>query len=383
MAYNLCMKLPFREYHLLQLLEAYDKQSYPLDLFIRNYFKDNKALGSKDRGYIAETAYKLIRWQGLLDYICDKPVSWEKRFKLLSPTFPEEYLKNQSIPLQIRYSFPKALFDLLSENYGIDKCKELCLISNIPAPTTIRANLLKTTRDNLLKKWEDIYDVSPCQFSDCGIIFHKKINFFTTSEFKDGLFEVQDEGSQLVARLVSAKPGDQVLDYCSGSGGKTLAFAPYMEGKGQIFLHDIRNFALMEGRKRLKRAGIQNAQIVKENDPKLKNLKKKMDWVLVDVPCSGTGTLRRNPDMKWNITEESIHRLVGQQRSIFEKALSFLHPEGRIIYATCSILKEENEEQKEHFIKTYDLELDGEVLKTLPSVGGMDGFFGAVLKRKV
>lgn len=199
-------------------------------------------------------------------------------------------------------------------------------------------------------------------------------------EFKKGLFEVQDEGSQLLAALVKAEPGQLVMDYCAGSGGKTLAFAPLMHNKGQIFLHDIRSYALIEARKRLKRAGIQNAQIVLAEDEKLKKLKKKMDWVLVDAPCSGTGTMRRNPDMKWAFTEDTIPRLVGQQRTIFEKALSYLHPQGKIIYATCSLLKEENEEQVTHFLKTYSLKLVAPFFQTKPSKGEMDGFFGAIFE---
>lgn len=375
---------PFREYHLLALLEAYQKQDLPLDLFISHYFRENKALGPKDRGFIAETVYGLIRWQGLLDYFCPSPPSWEKRFEAYSKVDWKEIQNREDIPLHIRVSFPKTLFELIQKSHGESKARELCLASNKPAPTTVRINLLKTTRDAMLNEWNKLYQISPCLHSDSGIIFHKKLNFFGLKEFKDGLFEVQDEGSQLLASLVDAKPGQQVIDYCAGSGGKTLAFAPKMQGSGQIFLHDIRPFALQEGRKRLRRAGVQNAQIVLPDDePKLKKLKKKMDWVLVDVPCSGTGTLRRNPDMKWKFSEEMLKRLMGQQRAIFEKALSFMHPEGRIVYGTCSILNEENQDQIAHFMKTYQLELEKEPFQTLPSVGGMDGFFGVVFKKTI
>lgn len=233
----------------------------------------------------------------------------------------------------------------------------------------------------MLSLWKGKYEVSPCQLAPHGIVFHKKINFFNLPEFKEGLFEVQDEGSQLVADLCRVEPGEQVLDYCSGSGGKTLAFAYRMQQKGQIFLHDIRDHILAEAKKRLKRAGIQNAQIIEYESPKLKKLKKKMDWVLVDAPCSGTGTLRRNPDMKWKFSEEALRRLVGEQRMIFEKALSFLKPSGKIVYATCSILKEENEEQISHFLKTYPLELAADPFRSLPQKDSMDGFFGAVFKK--
>lgn len=373
--------IPFREHHLFTLLEAYEQQALPLDLFISNYFKTNKSLGPKDRGFIAESAYSMIRWLALLDYLSTKPATWDKRFKIYQELDLEQIKKRKDIPLAIRVSFPAHLFDLMTNSYGAEKAQELCLISNTPAPTTVRVNTLKTTRDELLRRWKKDYEVSPTLISKEGIIFHRKRNFFEMDEFKQGLFEVQDEGSQLLAQLVQAKPGDLVLDYCSGSGGKTLAFAPALKHKGQIYLHDIRPHALQEARKRLKRAGIQNAQIILPTSPSLNKIKKKMNWILVDAPCTGTGTMRRNPDMKWRFDEQTLPRLIGQQRTIFEKALSFLHPEGRIVYGTCSILNDENQKQLEHFIKTYQLVIEGEVFQTLPTYGGMDGFFGVVLKR--
>ncbi len=372
----------FRDHHLLEIMIGYDQQSLPMDLFISRYFRLNKAIGSKDRAYIADTLYALIRWKGLIDHIANGRLEWERRLKIFNEMDFEALYSDESIPLHVRVSFPKILFDAFANTYGIERAAELCQICNFPAPTTIRVNLMKTTREELLKRWESLFEISPCERSPAGIIFHKKINFFGLPEFQQGLFEVQDEGSQLLAHLLTVAPGNHVLDYCSGSGGKTLAFAPAMKNQGQIFLHDIRPHALMESRKRLRRAGIQNAQIVQSEDPKLKKLKKKMDWVLADVPCSGTGTLRRNPDMKWKYDEEMIPRLVGLQRQIFEKALSYLKPDGTIVYGTCSLLKEENQQQVEHFITTYDLELLEEPFQSLPCNGGMDGFFAAKFKRK-
>jgi 16S rRNA (cytosine967-C5)-methyltransferase len=371
----------FREHHLTALLSGYQAQNLPLDLFISHYFKANKALGSKDRAEIAEAAYGMIRWQGLLDYIASSS-QLEEQLAAYKSFEPKKWLNREDIPLHIRLSFPKVLFDLIVKSHGLDKAIELCLVSNAPAPTTVRANSLKISRETLMERWAGKYDIIPCEHAKQGITFLKKINFFELQEFKEGLFEVQDEGSQLLADLLKVQPGEWVLDYCAGSGGKTLAFAPQLEGKGQIFLHDSRPKALEEARKRLRRAGIQNAQIVQLDDPKLRKMKKKMHWVLVDAPCTGTGTMRRNPDMKWKFTEEMVLRLMGLQRNIFEKALSYLRPDGIIVYATCSLLNEENQEQTEHFIKTYDLEIKGKIFQTLPSSGGMDGFFGVCLKRK-
>lgn len=375
------MYRPFRQFHILSILNGYDEQTLPLDLFMRNYFRVHKALGSKDRAYIAETSYAMIRWRGLLDYLCEAPPDWEKRLDVyLSPLF-EDGKRNPKIAAHVRLSFPKILYDQIVASHGIESAESICRISNQPAPTTVRINLMKRTRDEMLALWKDKYEVRPCPRSSSGIVFERRINFFEMPEFKEGLFEVQDEGSQLLGDLVQAKPGDLVLDYCAGAGGKTLAFAPAMGNKGQIYLHDIRKHALLDCKKRLRRAGIQNAQIVHAEEEKLKKLKKRMDWVLVDAPCTGTGTLRRNPDMKWKFDEGIVERLRGQQRMIFEKALSFLKPGGRIVYSTCSILNQENREQVEHFMKTYDLKLEGEIFESLPVEGGMDGFYGAVLTR--
>ncbi len=374
------MKKPFREHHLLQLLESYDQQKLPLDLHISYYFRNHKALGSKDRAFIAETTYFFIRWLGLIDHLIPSPISWEKRLALLPDFDWKSYQNDPDIPPHIRVSFPESLYRLLVDSYGIERADHLCLLCNMAAPTTIRVNTLKTTREEMLKLWKDQYEVKPCAFAPNGITFLKKLNFFSLPEFKQGLFEVQDEGSQLLADLVHCEPGQLVMDFCAGSGGKSLAFAPLMKNSGQIFLHDIRNFALQDAKKRLRRAGVQNAQIVQADDSKLKKLKKKMDWVLVDAPCSGTGTLRRNPDMKWKFNPEMVQRLMGQQRIIFEKALSFMKPEGRIVYGTCSLLPQENEQQLQHFIQTYHLQLEGEIFQSFPSENGMDGFFGVVLK---
>lgn len=376
------MKIPFCDHHLLIAINEFENQTLPLDSFLSDYFRSHKAVGAKDRKFIAETIYGMIRWKGLLDYLSGSEITWEKRLDLYRLNKQHNYLKDETIPLHIRLSFPEPLFDLIVNSHGIEKAISLCNICNFPAPTTIRVNSLKTSRDALLNKWKEVFDIIPSEKASHGIQFLKKINFFALEEFKQGFFEVQDEGSQLLADLVQAAPGDLVMDYCAGSGGKTLAFAPRMQGKGQIFLHDIRPFILQESKKRLRRAGIENAQIALPDDAKLKKLKKKMDWVLVDAPCSGTGTLRRNPDMKWRFSVEAFEKLVGLQRSIFEKALSYLAPEGKIVYATCSFLKEENELQVEHFLKTYSLELIQQPFQTLPTENGCDGFFGAVLKRK-
>jgi len=378
------MKIPFREHHLLSILHDYEKSSKPLDFLLSQYFRAHKAIGSKDRAFIAETAYGMVRWRLLLDHLCGggPRQTWKRRYDKWQSARLEDYSSNENIPLNVRCSCPDVLFKQLEADYGLKTACKLALESNSQAPTYVRVNTLKTSREALLERWQDLYSVSACKDSPLGIVFHKKINFYALPEFKEGFFEIQDEASQEVAMLAKVEPGELVLDYCAGAGGKALAIAPQLQNKGQLFLHDIRSHALIEARKRLRRAGIHNAQTIESDSPQLKKLKKKMDWVIVDAPCSGTGTLRRNPDMKWRLDEYTVPRLIGEQRSIFEKALSFLNPEGKILYITCSLLKDENERQAEHFCKTYQLTIVGKPYQSLPDKGKKDGFFACLMEQK-
>lgn len=375
------MKIPFREIHLLKALEEYEASSLPLDLVLNFYFRNNKALGSKDRAEIAETLYALVRWKGLLDSTIQKNGGWPERLAVYKEFGIQALRQKGDLPPHVSVSFPKWLFDKFIHQWGEKKAIEIALVLNEQAPSAIRANLLKTTRDKLLEDLKPLYPVRPSPLSKAGILFEKRVNFFQIPSFLEGHFEVQDEGSQLIGELVQVKPGDHVLDYCSGSGGKTLAFAPAMQGKGQIYLHDVRKRALLEAKKRLNRAGIQNVQMIPSDDKRLKTMKGRMDWILVDAPCSGTGTLRRNPDMKWRLKGEDIERLVLEQREIFEKALSYLKPQGTIVYATCSLMNEENEEQSHFFEKQFNLKQVAPPLILLPTPNGPDGFYAAVFKR--
>ncbi len=374
------MENPFRKFHTLQALEGLDFK-VPLDLYLNRYFRLHKAIGSKDRKVIGDLIYGIMRWKGLIDIYTPDEKTWGRRLATFLQLDPEAHRYDPTLPMHDRLSFPESLFSLLAEQYGAKQGGELCLISNTSAKTTIRVNTLKTTRDFLFKKWDHLYDIALTASSPYGITFNKKIPLFQLDEFKRGFFEIQDEGSQLIGELVAPNPGDLVMDYCGGSGGKTLAFAHKLDNKGQIFVHDIRSGALLEARKRLKRAGIQNVQLLFPDSPNLKKLKKKMDWILVDAPCTGTGTYRRNPDMKWRFTLPFLAQFIADQRVIFERALSFLKPGGKIVYATCSILEGENGAQVDHFLKTYPLKLITPPLSLLPQIDGMDGFFGALFEK--
>lgn len=378
------MRLSFCSHHIVTFLARHAKEpGKPLDLALSEYLRQHKSIGSHDRKSISETIYGLIRWKGLLDYLYPDPPSFADRLKRFAEINWPKVLSDPSIPEHIRLGTTEFLFEALKKAYGLEKARALCKIFLSPPPTAVRANLLKTTREELLAKWTEKFDVSLSTRAPNGIVFAKREALFALSEFKDGLFEMQDEGSQLVASLVEARSGEHVLDYCSGSGGKSLAFAPSMQGKGQIYLHDVRASALFQAKQRLKRAGVQNAQLLSPDHPKLPQLKRKMDWVLADVPCSGTGTLRRHPEMKWKIDGAFISRLVQEQREIFEKALLYVRPGGKIVYATCSILPEENQHQLDYFLSKFDLTLDRDPLYILPEEGKMDGFFGAVFRTSI
>jgi 16S rRNA C967 or C1407 C5-methylase (RsmB/RsmF family) len=271
------------------------------------------------------------------------------------------------------------LWEALLQAYGAESAEKVADALQSEAPVTIRANLLKTTQQALYEQLSPRFPSLKKLSSPAALTFGKREPLFSLPEFKEGLFEVQDEGSQQVAELMAVAPGDQVVDYCSGSGGKTLAFAPKMGGKGQIYLHDIRLSALAQAKKRLRRAGVQNGQCLPSDHPKWRQLEEKVDWILVDAPCSGSGTLRRNPEMKFFIDSSLVARLVQEQRSIFDQAIRLLKPGGKLVYATCSLLPAENGEQLSWFLDRYPIALERPPLAILPEIGGPDAFFAAVV----
>ncbi len=371
-------KQKYCDLHIVQVLTLYHSSGKPLDALLRDYFRDRRQIGSQARRLISDILFGMIRNQRLIQHLCPSPTI-EAQLYFYKKLDLHGRMEDSAIPEAIRFGVSDFLYERLCVAYSKARAQRLCRISNSPAPTTLRANLLKTTREQLLAQLPS--PGIPCKEAPAGISLTQREPLFTWPSFREGLFEVQDEGSQRVAQLVAAKPGDHFLDYCSGSGGKALAVAPTMQHRGQIYLHDVRSHALEQARLRLRRAGVQNALLVSPDSPKLKQLKGKMDWVLADVPCSGSGTLRRNPELKEKIDAEMVKRLVAQQREIFAQALIYLKPGGSIVYSTCSILPEENQSQVEFFIQTYSLKLSQPPLAILPEDGGSDGFFAAVMSR--
>lgn len=372
------MKNRFRYHHLLHLLKEYDPEKGPFDRYMSRYFRDHKAIGSKDRKQIAQCSYDIMRHWILLHSIVKQP-----RFdEILDAYFDEKYkdpnvLANLSLAEQV--SFPTFLWDMIEKQYP-KEALDICRVLNERAPMTIRVNRVKIDPNDWIKNWATDLKIKRCSSDPCAIRILENVNLFARDDYRQGFIEVQDESSQRVASMVKVEPGQLFMDYCAGSGGKSLACAWKTEGKGQVYLHDIRAHILDEAKKRFKRAGIQNYQICLPKRKKLKTLWGKMDWVLADVPCSGTGTLRRNPDLKLRFSKKDLEELVEIQREIVAEALRYLKRNGSLVYATCSILAEENENQIAYFEEMLGLKCT-QTLKILPRSGSGDGFFAACLQR--
>ncbi len=368
-------------YHIEQFFSQYDTQRFRLDLSLKKYFSSHRALGSKDRKIISKTLFKFIRYRSLIKQTVGiDTINKENCLEII--TFdPKKYIQDPSIEPDIFYGLDKTFFDILQKSLNSKDLEIFLSCLNEEAPIYGRTNTLKCNRDELIKKLEHLSPCEPTQMSPIGIQFKKRENFSAFTPFKEGLFEIQDEASQLVGLKLGAKPKERVLDYCAGSGGKGLLIGAEMKNQGQLFLHDVRKEPLEEAKKRFKRANCQNFQILPP-----KNLGKKylgyFDRILLDVPCSGSGTLRRNPDMKAKLTLSHIEELLTLQRTIFEDALPFLKPKGHILWATCSVLPKENEEQIQYFCDKFSMRRVDSPLKIIPQKDGPDGFFAQMLQRE-
>ncbi len=344
---------PFRKKHLETVLDSALHAKESLDFHMHKYFKEHHALGSKDRLWIKKGVYEIMKWKALLDAF--KAETVKELVDLYTGQDCPIGKNNSHLPSHIQVSFPKWLFKKISDSLGYEKAIDFCKTSNEEAPVTIRINTQKCDKEEFFKLYHEELNLTQCEFAKYGFHLGKKVRFDLMPDFLKGHFEPQDEGSQMIAEHVNAKPSQHILDYCAGSGGKALAFAPFMKGKGQVHLHDIRKKPLIDAKKRLNRAGIQNIQIYHEEEKRLNSLKGHMDTVLVDAPCSCSGTFRRRPDQKWDLTEDFLKEVVITQKDILIKAIPFVKQGGLLIYATCSVLKEENEEQTAFLKERKDL----------------------------
>jgi 16S rRNA (cytosine967-C5)-methyltransferase len=309
-----------------------------------------------------------------------------------------------NMPLAIKCEIPDTMFPLLQKQFGNKFETEMTALLR-PAPLDLRVNPVKATTEKALQELENGgLRVKPCRYSPYGIRLSARVALPTLSAFKEGRVEVQDEGSQLVALLVDAKPGMRVVDFCAGAGGKTLAIAAMMANKGRVTALDVLGKRLLRAEERFRRAGLHNIEaraLSSESDPWIKRHKNTFDRVLVDAPCGGSGTWRRNPDARWKNLGPGLVELLPLQQRILTSAARLVKPGGRLIYATCSLLDVENSDQIAAFlaahpdftvlpyteiwptVSTTPLPGKGPFLRLTPAQHDTDGFFAAVMARKI
>ncbi len=378
------------------------------DKMIEKTLKRDKRWGSRDRSFIAETTYDIVRWKRLYTEIAEVKAPYSREnllrvfavwatlrgvtlpdWKQIEPT-PSRRIKGKFDELikirKYRESVPDWMDEMGVKELGEKVWEKEIHALNEQAPVILRANTLKTTKDELrsILKDEGIA-TEPIKGYPEALQLEERANVFQTEVFKKGYFEVQDANSQLVARFLEVEPGMRVVDTCAGAGGKTLHIAALMENKGQIIATDIYENKLKELKRRAKRAGAHNIDPRTIDSTKVvKKLYGTADRVLLDAPCSGLGVLSRNPDAKWKLQPEFIDTIKLTQEQILDQYSRILKPGGKMVYATCSVLPSENQEQVEKFLsreagKNFKLIKDQ---KLLSSETGFDGFYMALLENK-
>jgi 16S rRNA (cytosine967-C5)-methyltransferase len=392
----------------------------PADVTLSRYFKDHPRLGGRERGVIAECIYAVLRNKvfytdfagagatmrrlvllGMLDTVGFDALGGLSQDEAAFLTRIKE-IDRSLLPARQRASLPDWLYDKFVAQYGEAETQQLAAVLNTPAPLDLRVNALKANRDEVIAELATAPIVAePTPYAPLGLRVWKKPALQNLPLFKNGAIEVQDEGSQVLAQLVGARRGEMVVDFCAGAGGKTLALGAIMRNTGRLYAFDVSEKRLTKLKPRLARSGLSNVHpvvIAHERDAKVKRLAGKIDRVLVDAPCSGMGTLRRNPDVKWRQQPQAIAEMTEKQTAILDGAARLVKFGGRLVYATCSLLNEENDAIVEQFLATHPdfglvpmhqvlaeqripLEM-GDTLKMLPHKHGTDGFFAAVMERK-
>ncbi|MDK7374568.1 methyltransferase domain-containing protein [Weeksella virosa] len=399
--------LPFRNLFvgiIDTLAEVFFEGKYA-DKELERVLKSNRSWGARDRAFIAETVYDLVRWKRLVEGSMSKPLSRDTLWEFVGTWFIMNMAEEQHLPSwdefrhlnpkeiikrhhqsaknpAVAQSFPDWLYALGEKELGEQWIKELEAL-NQQAPTVIRVNTLKIDRKSLHKELKEnkIKTHILSKFQD-ALELDEKMNIFRTDAFQNGFFEVQDAGSQLIAPFLRVEPGQRVIDACAGAGGKTLHLASLMKNKGQIIAMDIHEWKLKELKKRAKRNNVQNVQTRLIESKTIKRMEESCDRLLIDAPCSGLGVLKRNPDAKWKLQPEFIENIKNEQAKILDSYSKMVKKGGLMVYATCSILPSENQEQVEKFLANhpeYTLILDKQYL---PSEYGYDGFYMALMERR-
>jgi len=389
------------------LLLIFNEGNYA-DKVVQQLLKRDKRWGSRDRGFVAETTYDIVRWKRLYAEIANvkEPFSRDDIWRLFAvwatlkgiklpdwkyfENTPTRKIKGRFDELskirKIKESFPDWIDELAAKELGENVWNKEAAALNEQADVILRTNTLKTTKEKLKSELFDLdFDTEEIKGYPDALKLKERANVFTTDAFKKGWFEVQDASSQLVAEFLDVKSGMKVVDTCAGAGGKTLHIAALMENKGQVIAMDIYENKLRELKRRAKRAGAHNIEMRTIDSTKpIKKLYDKADRVLIDAPCSGLGVLRRNPDAKWKLEASFLDRIKNTQREILSSYSRMVKPGGKLVYATCSILPSENQEQVKHFL-TSESGKDFTFVKEkkiLSHESGFDGFYMALLERK-
>jgi 16S rRNA (cytosine967-C5)-methyltransferase len=381
-------------------LEAIFEQGHYADKVIERTLKSNPKWGAKDRSFIAETTYEMVRWWRLVNFLSPSKDPWDlfgTYWLMQGNELPdwEEFARLQPEKIRGKYenitdpglleSIPEWLQTLGSQELG-EKWEAEIHALNEEAEVVLRVNTLKTTRERLknLLEADGIRSYLVKGYPD-ALVLEERQNVFRHPSFKEGLFEVQDASSQLVAAALQVEPGMRVIDACAGAGGKSLHLAALMGNKGKVISMDVEEWKLQQAKLRARRNGVSifEPKII-EGSKTIKRLKESADRLLLDVPCSGLGVLRRNPDTKWKLSLESLEKVQKTQQELLQAYPSMLKKGGQLVYATCSILPSENEEQIKKFLASEagkDFELI-EDRKVLAQESGFDGFYIARLLKK-
>lgn len=384
------------------LIDIFENNRYA-DKVIQYTLKQNPKWGSRDRKFIAETTYDIVRWWRYLLYLANDPEiksendywipfgvylkskdielpKWEE-FEPINFKILKERLDSKP-EIKITESIPDWLDELVTSELGDVWHKELPFL-NEQAKVVLRVNTIKTTKEKLIASLkQDDVEVELAEGYPDALILKERKNVFRSFAFQKGWFEVQDGSSQLIAEFMQIEPGMRVIDACAGGGGKSLHIASKLQNKGKIISMDITSWKLGELKKRAKRAGISNIETkVIESSKTIKRLANSADRLLLDVPCSGIGVIKRNPDAKWKLDIDFIDRVRKTQAEIIDSYSRMLKPDGLMVYATCSILPSENRKQVDTFLENHP---DFYLVKdraVMPSEG-FDGFYMAALKKK-
>jgi 16S rRNA (cytosine967-C5)-methyltransferase len=396
-------------YTTIDSLNAIFNEGEYADKVVARALKKDKRWGSSDRKFVAETIYEIVRWKRLYAEIAEvkEPYDRDDLWRMFAtwavlrgypiPDWrqlegtPQRKIKGRFDELskirKYRESIPDWMDELGVKELGEELWTKEIAAQNQQAQVILRVNTLKTTKQKLRAILMDL-DIET-EFLDNqpdALVLKERANVFLTDAFKEGLFEVQDANSQLVAAFLDVKPGMKVVDTCAGAGGKTLHMASLMENKGLLIAMDLYESKLKQLKLRAKRNGAFNIEYrIIDSTKVIKKLYDKADRVLIDAPCSGLGVLKRNPDSKWKLQPEFIDNIRNVQAEVLESYSRIVKPGGKMVYATCSVLPSENQEQVKHFLttengKNFTFVQDK---KILASESGFDGFYMALLERKL